>query len=40
MRDYYRTQSSITDPGPFGELFDVLPDTPVKMIENPEIILL
>jgi hypothetical protein len=40
MLDYYRTQSSITDSGQCGELFDALPDSPVKMIENPEIILL
>ena len=34
MLDYYRTQSSITDPGPYAELFDQLPGSPVDLIES------
>jgi hypothetical protein len=32
MHEYYRTQSPITDPGPYVTLFASLPDSPVELI--------
>lgn len=33
MLDFYRTQSPITNPGQFGELFDPLPNSAGELIE-------